>query len=472
MRKGDVFEGTVEAVLFPNKGILHEEDWEIVVKNTIPGQKIRYRIKRKKNGRADGDLLEVLEQSQLESREAGCTLFPQCGGCSYRTLPYAKQLRMKEEQVRRILSPVVENMDSVFGGVLPSPEELAYRNKMEYTFGDSEKDGPLMLGLHKKGSIYDVLPAVDCCIVHEDMNQIVACVQQLARESGLAFYHKRTHVGYFRHLLVRRATITGEILIDLVTTTQSRIDKEANCAEHASIAVMQNDLFSELKKRLLALPLKGKITGILHTVNDSVADIIRNDGTDIIFGKDYFYEELLGLRFKITPFSFFQTNSRGAEELYKIVRTLLGDVSGKIVFDLYSGTGTITQMLAPVVKKAVGVEIVVEAVKAAWENAALNNLDNCEFIAGDVLNVIGTITQKPDVIVIDPPRDGIHPKALPKITEYNADKIIYISCKPTSLARDLPWFQLKGYRIEKIVSVDMFPGTVHVETVVLMTRNT
>lgn len=212
-----------------------------------------------------------------------------------------------------------------------------------------------------------------------------------------------------------------------------------------------------------------------------MADTVTNEGTDVLYGQDFFYEELLGLRFKITPFSFFQTNSLGAEVLYQTAREFIGDAlpsgtdadiaeHGKIVFDLYSGTGTIAQMLSPVAKKVIGVEIIEEAVEAAKENAQLNGLHNCEFIAGDVLKVIDSIEEKPDYIVLDPPRDGINPKALEKIIRYNVPQMVYISCKPTSLARDLEVLQARGYEVKKVCCVDMFPSTFHVETVVLLSK--
>ena len=187
-----------------------------------------------------------------------------------------------------------------------------------------------------------------------------------------------------------------------------------------------------------------------------------------MFGRDYFYEELLGLKFKISPFSFFQTNSAGAESLYEIVREYIGDLHEKVVFDLYSGTGTIAQILAPVAKKVVGVEIVEEAVEAARQNAAGNHQDNCFFHAGDVLKVIDELQEKPDTIVLDPPREGIHPKALRKILDFHVDHIVYISCKPTSLARDLEIFLEYGYKPEKAQCVDMFPWTRGIETVCLL----
>ena len=198
--------------------------------------------------------------------------------------------------------------------------------------------------------------------------------------------------------------------------------------------------------------------------------MVQSDETRVLYGEDVIYEELLGLRFKISTFSFFQTNSLGAEVLYSKAREYVGSTNDKMIFDLYSGTGTIAQILAPVAKKVVGVEIVAEAVEAAKENAELNGLNNCEFIAGDVLKVIDDIKDKPDLIVLDPPRDGIHPKALQKIIDFGVARIVYISCKPTSLARDLVILQEQGYKVEKACAVDMFPQTVHVETVVKLHR--
>ena len=258
------------------------------------------------------------------------------------------------------------------------------------------------------------------------------------------------HEGYLRHLLVRRAQVTGEILVNLVTTSQKEVD------------------LTGLVSELCGLSLEGRIVGILHIINDSLADVVQSDETRILYGNDYFYEELLGLKFKITPFSFFQTNSLGAEVLYSLARSYVGETKDMTIFDLYSGTGTIAQILAPVAKKVIGVEIVEEAVIVARENAALNHLDNCQFIAGDVLKVLDTIKEKPDFIVLDPPRDGIHPKALEKIIDYGVDRMVYISCKPTSLARDLEVLTARGYKVERVKCVDLFPGSVHTETVCLL----
>lgn len=453
MKKGEIYEGIIEKVDFPNKGYVNIDGEKVIVKNGIPGQKVRFMINKKRSGRAEGRLLEVLEKSPLEVREPVCKIFPACGGCMYQTMSYEEQLKMKETQVKGLLQEAVGiGTDLHWEGIHGSPIEFGYRNKMEFSFGDEYKDGPLSLGLHKKGSTYDVLTASDCKLVHPDMTAILSSVLDFFTELGAVHYKKMQHTGYLRHLLLRRGVTSGEILVHVITTSQAEYD------------------YAPLVSRLLALPLEGKIVGIMHIINDSLSDVVQSDETRLLYGQDYFYETLLGLRFKISTFSFFQPNSLAAEVLYSIVRDYIGDTKDKEVFDLYSGTGTIAQLLASVAKEVIGVEIVEEAVEAAKVNAALNGLTNCRFIAGDVLKVLDDLTEKPDMIILDPPRDGIHPKALPKILAYGVENIVYISCKPTSLARDLPAFLAAGYEVQRSCSVDQFCETVHVETVVLLSQ--
>ena len=464
MKKGQVLEGIVERVAFPNKGIVsvEGEEQKVIVKNAIEGQKIRFSINKKRKGKAEGRLLEVIEKSPLQTEEE-CAYFGKCGGCMYQGVPYQEQLKIKETQVKNLLAPVLLNagyeLDEIFEGVKESPRSLAYRNKMEFSFGDEVKDGPLSLGMHKRGSFHDIVTVDGCRIVDEDYSKILRGVLDFFTEHQVPFYHKMSHVGYLRHLLVRKAVKTGEILIDLVTTTQPIEGADTK------------ELLSEMAATICALKLEGTVVGILHTENDSVADAVINEHTELLYGQDHFEEELLGLQFSISPFSFFQTNSLGAEVLYETAREYVADAgNGKIVYDLYSGTGTIAQILAPVAKEVIGVEIIEEAVEAAKENAKRNRLGNCEFLAGDVLKVLDDIEQKPDFIVLDPPRDGIHPKALEKIISYGVEKMVYISCKPTSLARDLEVLLARGYEAERICCVDMFPQTTGIETVVLLSH--
>ncbi len=471
MKKGDVLQGKVIRTDFPNKGILSVDGERVVVKNALPGQTIRFVINKKRKGRCEGRLLEVVEPSELERTEGVCPHFGTCGGCLYQSLPYETQLAIKEQQVKVLLDEVCDPDSYEFQKIKASPVFDGYRNKMEFSFGDEYKDGPLALGMHRRGSFYDIVTTTGCQIVHLDFCRILEATLAFFSRAGVSYYKKLQHTGYLRHLLVRRAVKTGEILVALVTSTQVETLAGAESALQAeTLAGAEARLLQGWKECLLGLPIDGSFAGILHIKNDSLADVVQSDETEILHGQDYFYEELLGLKFRITPFSFFQTNSLGAEVLYDTARSFVGETRDKVVFDLYSGTGTIAQIIAPVAAKVVGVEIVAEAVEAAKENAAHNGLTNCEFIAGDVLKVIDELTDKPDLIILDPPRDGIHPKALEKIIDFGVDRMVYISCKPTSLTRDLVVLQERGYAVEKVCCVDMFPGTANCETACLLTH--
>ena len=450
MKKKDIIEGKIIKTEFPNKGTFICEDQKVTVKGVIDGQTIKGQVTKKRKSGCVVRLLDVLEKSPLEDAKPVCPHFGICGGCFYQTVSYENQLKIKEGMVRDLLKDYVN--DDIWEEIKGSPKVHGYRNKMEFSFGDEVKDGPLALGMHKKNTFHDIVNITDCQIVDNDYNLIVKCALNIAQQMELPFYHKMRHEGYFRHLVVRRAESSGDILVNIVTTSQVEAD------------------LTKLRDTLLELPLSGKIIGILHTTNDSLADVVQADKIDILYGQDYFYEEILGLKFKISPFSFFQTNTLGAEILYKTARDFVGETKDKVIFDLYSGTGTIAQMLAPVAKKVVGVEIVEEAVEAAKVNAELNGLDNCEFIAGDVLKVVDELEDKPDFIVLDPPRDGIHPKAIQKIIDFGVEQMVYISCKPTSLARDLEVFEAAGYKVKRATAVDQFPNTVHIETVVLLSH--
>lgn len=465
VKKGQIVEGIVSELDFPNKGTVVTEEGNVAVKGVLPGQKVSVMVQKVRHGKAEGRVLECLAPAECETMSQ-CAHAEVCGGCSYQTLPYEEQLALKEKQVRKLMQGIFAMQtqkggpgEEIFEGIKRSPKQFGYRNKMEFSFGDEYKDGPLALGMHKKGSFYDIVTVGQCQIVDEDYRKILETVLAFAQEKGWGFYHKIRHEGYLRHLLVRKAVKTQEILIALITTTQENHDAD----------------LQKLADTLTGLELDGKIVGILHTRNDSLADVVQGDETVTLYGQDYFYEELLGLKFRISEFSFFQTNSLGAEVLYQTARDYIGRLDEKngrkqVIYDLYSGTGTIAQMMAPVAEKVIGVEIVEEAVDAARVNAELNGLHNCKFIAGDVLKVLDDIEEKPDFIILDPPRDGIHPKALKKIIDYGVDRMVYISCKPTSLARDLEVFIEQGYRVERMCCVDMFPGTGHVETVCLLSK--
>lgn len=577
MKKGEIYQGTVVRMDFPNKGIVVADGMNVTVKNALPGQTVSFRITKKRNGQAEGRLLEVIENAPCEKeymrrvemienapdeREytrrteghkeedgeenmAGqggiCRYAGVCGGCLYQGFPYEEQLKIKEGQVLKLLGAylgslksaaqetvkigdeedtavktgdgdttikigdeyaAVESGDSnaaikatdvLYDGILPSPKQYGYRNKMEFTFGDEWKDGPLSLGLHKRGSFYDILTVSDCLIMDEDYRKILMFTRDFFAKRNVPYFHRMNHTGYLRHLLVRKAARTGEILVALVTTAQMQTDLEAwtdgilelfGQGRDGQKDMQYTDTFQKdirmadiyeaedgvgIKRGKAAV--RGTIRGILHIENDSPADAVKCDRQNILYGTDMISERLLGLQFSISTFSFFQTNSLGAEVLYELVREYVqGKEAGSVVYDLYSGTGTIAQMLAPAAKKVIGVEIVGDAVEAAGKNAERNGLNNCEFLAGDVLKVLDEIAEKPDYIILDPPRDGVHPKALKKIIAYGVEHMVYISCKPTSLARDLEMLTAEGYEVERLGMVDMFPGTGNVETVVLLSH--
>ena len=486
LKKGEEYTGIVERVDFPNKGIVVCEEGKCTVKNVLEGQKITFRVQKNRHQKAEGRLIEVLEKAPNEI-QAPCPHFGSCGGCTYLGLSYEDELKLKEEQVKRLLAPFLQgsmntrmelckpDVRPIFEGIKASPKPFEYRNKMEFTFGDEYKDGPLSLGMHKQGGFYDIVTVDRCQIMDEDFRRILKMTKESLK--GISFFHRLRHEGFLRHLLVRKALKTGEILVALVTSTQENHDVE----------------ISAWKDALLELPLtNGKICGVLHILNDSLADVVKSDETRILYGKDSITEEILGLRFQISTFSFFQTNTFSAEVLYETAREYAMELNKilensseyrsdnraenseqsklPVIFDLYSGTGTIAQLMAPVAQKVIGVEIIEEAVEAAKQNAEENGLHNCEFIAGDVLKVLDEIEEKPDLIILDPPRDGIHPKALTKILNYDIPGMVYISCKPTSLARDLEIFYERGYRIQKVSCVDQFPWTGNIETVCLLSK--
>lgn len=376
-----------------------------------------------------------------------------CGGCIYQGVPYEEQLAIKEAEVKNIFAEKDIQAD-IFDGIEGCPEEhrYRYRNKMEYTFGDFVKDGPICLGMHKKKNFMSIVTVDHCQLVDEDFNKILRFSLDFAVEMGYKHYHKKSHTGLLRHLIVRKGIRTGELLINIVTSREDGFDEEAYV------------------NGLLALPLTNKISGILRTLNDNIADKVTCEELKILWGKDYYMETILGLQFRVSAFSFFQTNVEAVERLYSEALALVEDFAGKSVFDLYCGTGTISQVLALKAKEVLGIELVEEAVEAAKENAKLNGLENCRFLAGDVFEVLEQREEKPDVIVVDPPRVGMSTKAVGKIVSYGVDQIIYISCNPKTLAINLQQFVYEGYAVRYAKCFDNFPGTKHTECICLLER--
>jgi len=434
----------IDHLRYPDKGIAFLGDDEVIVRHSLPGQLVEAECSRKKKQRF-GRILQVLEPAPEEINPS-CPDFGICGGCSFLNIPYEYELKLKQE----MLATLFKEFWNAEIPIIPAPNTSGYRNKMEFSFGDSGKDAPLSLGIRKRNNFYEVVVPKDCAIIPEDFKSIALATLAHFRESNEAFYHRMRHTGTLRYLVLRRGEFTGEVLVNLVTTS----DVDAA-------------LVAQWSTNLLKLTLEGQITGILHTTSDVVSDAVVPENVQTLYGRDYFYEKICSLQFRISTFSFFQTNSAGAEWLYNTVAEFAG--KAERIFDLYCGTGTIAQVIAPHAKEVIGIELVSEAIEAAKENARLNGINNCQFIAGDVLKIIDDADiGKPDAMILDPPRDGIHPKALPKLIAFDAEKIVYVSCKPSSLARDLPAFLDAGYKLTAMRAHDMFPHTPHVELVALL----
>ncbi len=446
MKKRDIIEFEIGKMEFGGVSISQYGDRRIKMKGGIKGQKVKAAVKRTGRGKADVKMVELLERSPIETAEV-CPHFEGCGGCTMLSVDYAKQLEIKEEQVLELFEDAgIRGFE--FLGVQGSPDNVGYRNKMEYTFGDEVKGGPLTLGLHKKGRHIDIQTVDGCMLVDSDFNTILKESLAFFQDAELPYYRVVNHEGYLRNLVVRKGIHTDEIMVNIVTSSQCEFD------------------MSKFADMINGLELQGNVVSILHTINDGLADAVQCDEMRILYGVDYLHEEILGLKFKISPFSFFQTNTKGAEQLYTIARDFIGDHSNKVVFDLYSGTGSIGQLMAEKAKKVYGIEIIEEAVVAANENAKLNGLDNCEFIAGDVKDTVKSLDVKPDLIIVDPPRPGIHKQAIKDICDFGAKEIVYISCNPKTLVDDLKDFIGYGYMPEKVKCMDMFPNTPHCESVV------
>lgn len=380
-----------------------------------------------------------------------------CGGCSYQGVPYAEQLKNKFGEVKGLLEAKGISAD-VLLPIEPAPAVYGYRNKMEYTFGDMEKDGPTTLGMHRRRHFMSIVTVDECQLVPGDFNLVLKATLAFAHERGYTHYHKKRHRGLLRNLVIRRGVRTEELLINIVTTSEGEDGSGVPFDEEGFVRMIR------------ALPLRNRVAGILRIINDRLADAVYCDELRVLDGRDYYREEICGLRFRVGPFSFFQTNVEAAERLYEYAVGLIDGFGNRKVFDLYCGTGTISQVLARKASEVVGIELVGEAVEGARAAAAENGLDNCRFYAGDVFEVMESLPDKPEVIVVDPPRMGMKPDALDRIIGYGADQMVYVSCNPKTLAENLYYLQVNGYSIRSVKPFDNFPWTKHVECVVLLSR--
>lgn len=456
MKKRPTKEIKISEMKYPNLSIGYDENGRRVeFKGGILGQTINVKTGKKNKDRIRAKYINLIEESKLENAREYCPHAGVCGGCAYQKIPYETELMLKHDMIKTLF----KDSGIAYDGNIKinrSAVTKGYRNKMEYTFGDAVKGGDLILGLHRQRRFYEIVDCYDCNIVDDDFNKIRAGVQKYFREKNTDFYHKTTKEGLLRHLVVRKAHHTGQIMVILVTSSDESFDD------------MRLRLFMHM---LLDLDLDGRIFSIYHVLNDSLADAVIPEKIKLIYGKEYITEEMLGLSFKISPFSFFQPNVFTAEKLYQKAFDLAEIDSTMNVLDLYSGTGTITQLMATVANTATGIEIVEEAVEKARENAKLNDLNNVNFLCGDVLEEIEKVGNKYDAVILDPPRAGISPASLDKILNIDCKKFVYISCNPKSQMDNLKVFLEKGYEIKDYEIFDQFPNSRHLEAIALLERS-
>ena len=396
-----------------------------------------------------------------------------CGGCAFQGVPYHEQLEIKNTVVLERLA---------MHGIVPreyrkmrqTSGATGYRNKMEYSFGDETKGGPMTLGLHKKGSYMSVINTDGCLIVPESFNLVRTAVYEWALTSGHGFYHKRAHSGFLRSLVLRRGERTGELLVNLVTTSEETLDETGFCEvilsslEASGIAGPKAQK-GEAEAGQAAASRDATIVGILHTVNDRRSDAVVCDSVKTLYGRDHYFENLLGLSFRVGAFTFFQTNTTAVENMFREAFALIPGIHSKNLYDVYCGTGLISLALSRQAGYITGIELSEDSVFFARENAARNEVNNVSFICGDAFEELLRLPP-PDLLILDPPRMGLHPKALKRIIDYNLPAIIYISCNPKTFALNTEALIGAGYGVSVLGAYDNFPYTKHIELVSLIEK--
>ena len=469
LRKGMEVELGIEKLAFGGAALGRLDGLVVFVDQGLPGQQARVRITRRKRQFAEGYVVKTIAQSP-HYVEPFCSHFGVCGGCRWQHLRYEEQLRWKQQQVLEALQHLAGVERAELLPVVASPQSIWYRNKMEFTFSqrcwlvqrepDSEParyPATVALGLHTRKSFEAVVNLEECFLQSPEAVALLRATREWCRESGLPAYNTRTHQGFWRFLVVREGKRTAQRMVHLLTSSQGG---------HAAVI-----------ERLASYLQAGfpDLTTFVHSVSDSKAQVASGDVHRCLTGSGFIEERLGSLRFKISPQSFFQTNPFAAEQLYRAIFELGAFSGSETVWDLYCGTGGIALFLAQGVRQVVGIEVNEEAVRDARENCALNGIDNCTFLAGDLKDVVSTISpsatgqKRPEVIITDPPRAGMHPRVLQALLAAAPPCILTVSCNPATLARDL-MVLLEAYRVDAVQTFDFFPHTPHIECLVKLTR--
>ena len=449
VRKDEEVELQVDSLAYGGNGVARLNGFVVFVRRGLPGDRVRARVTKVKRGFAEALATEVLEPSP-QRVEAPCAHYPACGGCRFQDLDYAVQVAAKEAQVRDALVRIGGIADPPLEPIVPAASAFFYRNKMEYSFTQTPS-GPA-LGFHKAGRWDEVLEIEKCWLTTDLGNALRNAVRDWACEENLVAYDQAEHTGYLRHLVVREGRNTGQVLVMLVTGPGEKFER---------------DYFVELLRRF------PEVRSIHWAINDSQSEV-TNLPSQLLWGEDAIEEEILGLRYRVRPNAFLQTNTEMAERLYSLALEYAALTGDETVYDLYCGTGTIGLALAGNALSVWGVEISEEAVACALENADLNGITNAAFFAGNVGQSIEELVERaghPDVVVVDPPRAGLAGKALKRTGALGAQRIVYVSCNPTTLASDVKVLRGEyGYELVRARPVDMFPHTPHIETVALLER--
>jgi 23S rRNA (uracil1939-C5)-methyltransferase len=447
--KDQELELRVDSLAYGGNGVARLNGFVVFVRRGLPGDRVRARVTKVKRNHAEALATQVLEPSP-ERVDAPCSHYPACGGCRFQDLAYETQIAAKEAQVADALRRLGGVAEPPLEPILPAVERFHYRNKLEYSFTPGPEGA--ILGFHKAGRWDEVLDVERCWLTTDLGNAIREAVRGWAREEDLPAYDQADGTGYLRHLVVREGRNTGQALVELVTAPGERFER------------------GYLVEVLRRFP---EVRSIHWAVNDTPAEI-TNLPTTLLWGEDAIEEELLGLRFRVRPNAFLQTNTAMAEKLYELALDAAGLTGEETVYDLYCGIGTIGLVMAPRALTVWGVEVSEESVACALENAELNGIGNAAFFAGNVGQSLEELRDRagpPDVVVVDPPRAGLAGKALKRVGEAAAPRLVYVSCNPTTLAGDAKQLAADyGYRLERAWPVDMFPHTPHVETVALLRR--
>ena len=448
-RPGDELDVRVDSLAYGGNGVGRVDGFVVFVRGGLPGDLVRARATKVKRGYAEAVRTELLEPGP-DRVPAPCRHFGVCGGCRFQDLAYERQVAAKEEQVRDALARIGRFADPPVLPIVPAASAYGYRNKLEYSFAPGP-DGPL-LGFHRAGRWDEVIDVEECLLTTGVGNAIREAVAEWARAEGLEAYDQATQAGYLRHLVVREGRNTGQVLVLLVTAPGERFDADY------------------LVETLTRFP---EVRSIHWAVNDRPAEV-TNLPTMLLHGEPWIEEQLLGLRFRVRPNAFLQTNTEMAETLFSAARDAAALTGAEVVYDLYCGTGTIGLTLARAAGSVWGVEISEESVACAIENAELNGVENASFFAGNVGQALEELAERagpPDVVVVDPPRAGLAGKALRRTGALAAPRLVYVSCNPTTLASDLAVLRDEyGYELLSCAPIDMFPHTPHIESVSLLTR--